>query len=337
VCAVSEVQWQILGVFVFTIMGITSYFAHEVRRWNVPNPFPSSGKPLSRVVLPTILCAFLALLLAAVDFGLNGHYTTAACLFFASWVCATASAWFAFGVLSRKARAWWTICVFLFAGGVFFRAYKITCPTLTISPSRIEFRAHNEWFQIRLSNKSDADVYAAAFMFQVQSNQYPANEFVLDFRTDSLKALPSQPPNANRTMSDTWIVIGNSVDGSHPIQIVYIYHLAPHESRGIPMQFTGHSNPTDPPVITAKVMSYSGEPEPINSLDADSVAIPIGITEPMTIVGVAACDIVANTTLGQCHIKGVNSPIMSTGCYYLAVSNKELPHSMPNLGCDIGN
>lgn len=282
----------------------------------------------------------------AIPFGLvilgvemTSNYSVVEWAFWLAWIFAVVTLWVALTILSRPARIIWSL-----TGGVIFGFFLLLlfwylCPNLVVRPVKQAYRSSDDLYIFRVTNPTSTDLYANAFIFRLKPDTYSSNDLEVQIAPDSLKPLEQQSQESSEKMSDTFGISGEDSRGQ-PILIVYIYDLAPKDSRKIGIKFKGYIVPNFPVEVDAGIMSYSEIPLPIGKKEGDIVELPMGIELSLTIDRMFGCLLNTNNPSSEgCHFHQMRQPgHPEIGCYYLAfVKHRDLPNEIPPSPCDMQN
>jgi hypothetical protein len=323
--------------FVFHVLGNTPV---KTRTSKFARLFPRSVKPPRS----GLLSLFFSI---PIVFFIWGTETTSShplvrIAFVLTWISGVIMVWISLIILSSVARKVWTAMSGVVLSVLLIGIYFYLCPTLTIAPSEVSFRASQQLYIFRIANRVDGDTYANAFIFQLVSDDlHSARDLDLEIKQAFLRPLEQQSSDLAQVFADTFAVTGLSGDTqSDPVLVLYIYHLGPHESREISLQFNGFIPTNAPLKVTARMMSYTDKATPINKTE-NIVTVPIGIREPMTIDRMFHCDLGASGSNkpATCVFNTMKNPgVLPKGCFYLAfVTRNELSPFLPvpSQDCDI--
>jgi hypothetical protein len=253
----------------------------------------------------------------------------------------TMAAWVFFDVLTSRARKLWTYAAFFILMTVLFAAYVDLCPNLVVRPEHEVFTSSDDLYLFTVTNPTDTDLYANAFIFHLEPDDDSFSDFELRVEPRFLRPLEQQSKESTEKVSDIFGFSGED-SLSHPILILYIYHLPPHDSREIGMKFNGYTAPNILARVRVTLMSYSDSPLPISKKEGDIVALPIGLEQPLEVDGIFHCLLDSRDSelcsFQRFHPEG---QISTAGCYYIAfVKGRNMPNSLPSLNagsCDIRN
>jgi hypothetical protein len=259
---------------------------------------------------------------------MTGNYAVVRWAFIFTIVSGAITAYVFLVIISKIARFAWTAVTCLILSLLLLILYENLCPTFLIEPSILSFNS-NDLYLLRVTNKTDGDEYANAFIINVDSHLYTAGNFDLRVERQFLKPLAPQSTDLRQRVSDTFGVSGllNDPPGD-AFLIYYVYHLAPHESREINLKFNGVIAKNAPAKISMDVMSYSDVPVPISQKD-DVVMVPVRIKKNMTVDREFHCSLQGDDS-NLCMFQPIpKATAMAKGCYLIAFSAS---HLLPNQG-----
>lgn len=305
--------------------------------------FPRSDRPHQQTWVFFLFAIPFSLVILGIE--MTSNYEVVKRAFRLAWIFAIVTLWIALTILSQAARIIWSAIGGIIFGALLLLLFWYLCPNLVIRPTKQVYRASDDLYIFRVTNPTSSELYANAFIFHLNPDTYSSNDFELRIEPRFLNSLEQQSDNSNENVSDIFAVSGED-SRDRPILIVYVYRLAPKESREIGLKFNGYIVPGSTPAeVNAGIMSYSDSPLPIGKKEGDIVTIPIGMELPLTIDRMFSCSLNASgSSSPECSFHRVSKKgeIDKTGCYYLAfVKGRDLPNTIPNANfsgsCDIKN
>jgi hypothetical protein len=152
---------------------------------------------------------FFSLWLTLFLFGLkmNPHCGVVILAFIGSCIFGTISIYTSLVVLAKIPRFIWTGVGFIILALFLFYTYQWLCPTFLIEPHELSFDS-NDLYTVRLTNRSDSDKYAIAFLINIDTYIYTAPNFDLSIERQYLKQLPQQSTDLSQKFSDTFGLSG---------------------------------------------------------------------------------------------------------------------------------
>jgi hypothetical protein len=157
----------------------------------------------------------------------------------------------------------WPGLMLALAGVASFTAY-VWPYTLVASPRSVIFTVTekhpsefaNETYLLRLTNRSDKDIYVAEMDITIRSNNRP-EEFSLNLSPGSRKPLSGQVFGDDQPLSDTSGILCSDLDGN-PVYIVIVAHLSPSESREFSVTHTARAIAR----LSTEAGFYTFDPQP---------------------------------------------------------------------------
>jgi len=260
----------------------------------------------------------------------ESHYSAVAVLYCIAALFLVFGTFVASDSFPWKARIAYTTGVAALSAPFFVWLYIVSCPVLAISPPEATFKHVGEQYEFRVENRSDHDTYMNSFMFYLDSGAYSAKDFDFQVAPDSLKPLGQQLDGVDYGVPDTFGVLGFLPDlESRRFFLLYVYHLAPRESRGVSIKLAQYEMSTNQTVhLSSEVMSRSDKPVPITK-DGVVVYVPALIKRPIALTSFLVCYIKQGTHI-PCVTRQSTKPalIVPPQCISLAVVSEQV--GIPN-------
>jgi hypothetical protein len=202
----------------------------------------------------------------------------------------------------------------------------------------VTFKTLGQLFPFRLENRSEDDTYMNAFIFHVDSEVYSTSDFDFQISPESLKPLKQQSTNTQSQIPDMFVLYGVMPQSpSDHFFLLYVYRLAPHESRDITIRLVQHVISTIRDVdVSSEIMSPYRNAVPVNKHD-DVVFVPLLVKKPLLVSGFLTCLIDKNSALPCSAHPAIEGQItIPKGCWYIAVrANAALPSQIePIANCE---
>jgi hypothetical protein len=265
------------------------------------------------------------------------HYTAVAALYCIAALFLVVGTFIASDSFPWKPRIAYTASMAIVSVPFFMWLYIVSCPVLVISPSGATFKHVGELYEFRVENKSDHDTYMNSFMFYLDSEAYSAKDFDFQVTEDSLKPLGQQLDGVDYGVPDIFGVLGFLPDlENRRLFLLYVYHLAPQESRRVTMKLAKYQMSTNQTVrLSSEVMSHTDKAVPITK-DGVVVYVPALIKRPLALTDFLVCYIKQGTHI-PCAVRQSTKPplVVTPQCISLAVvSEKELPKKILAGKCE---
>jgi hypothetical protein len=267
---------------------------------------------------------------------MSSNCQVAAVFFFISTVLGVVFFYELLRVLSQHPRIIYTTLASTLLAGTMFAAYKITCPILAISPSTPVVLTKGDEVAFRISNRSRDDVWAATFLFQLNSLLYSAADFDVKVRSSRLFAQQSSDTSSIQ-FGDVYGATGIEKSENLPYILVYVWNLPAGESRELFFKFNGVGRMTTAQVtLLPKIMSYSMKQTLTHKDENGVVSFPISVDEPLTIKRLLICfpnkddkDAIVPCIPHDCKPEGIIKPAPSGQFYWIAfVAGRTLPDTI---------
>jgi hypothetical protein len=235
-------------------------------------------------------------------------------------------------VLARIPRIIYTVAATVPLAIFLVSAYKITCPILTIWPQDEVTLNKGDQVTFRVSNKSRDDVWAATFLFQLNSLLCSAADFDVKVRTSKLSAQQSSEISSVK-FGDVYGVTGIETTENLPYILVYVWDLTPGESRELIFKFNGVGRMANPKVnLLPRIMSYSTKETLTHKDENNVVSFPMIVDEVLTVKRALLCfpnkddDAIVPCVPRDIEPEGIIKPAPSGYFYWIAfVTGRTLP------------
>jgi hypothetical protein len=135
--------------------------------------------------------------------------------------------------------------------------------SLNVKPSNVMFvntapaMFSGQTYSFRFTNRSDEDLYAPQLKFRIHSQRLSGKDFVINIPTASRKAYGDRRIGAQHFADIQGVLCHDSYQ--RPVFSIFVFHLAPHESREITIT---NGRATGSAKVGATTGFFSRDPQP---------------------------------------------------------------------------
>jgi len=142
-------------------------------------------------------------------------------------------------VLTARARTIWTVAVTIVCAAILVAAYRLLCPTVTITPAKVMYALPDpnyplsQSFNFRVQNRVNQDVYGVVFLIRVHSRRLGLRDFKFDIPDSSRIPLDESVPEAQKLKLADMDLLECTDTNGYAVFEGGISHLQPQGSREI--------------------------------------------------------------------------------------------------------